>query len=331
LVVTSVPKPSSRAAGRRPAGRIEAAARAAFAIVSETLSQWSAERAPRMAAALAFYTVFSLAPLLIIVTAIAGVAFGQEAVEGRLVREIGGLIGSEGAKAVESFVANARPSESGVLATLFGIALLLFGASGVFGELQDSLNTVWNVKPKTSAGWLDWIRRRFISFTMVIGVGFLLLVSLVLSAALAALAEFVARYLQDPVILLRWTEVAFSFVVITVLFAILYRMVPDAEIHWGDVWPGAIVTSLLFAAGKAALGIYLGRSAFSSTYGAAASIVVILLWVYYSAQIFLFGAELTQVYTTRRRAVAPMAGAKRWSGPAKPGVRAQLDSPPRAS
>jgi membrane protein len=297
--------------------RLAVRARAVFDILKETFTQWSNERAPRMAAAIAFYTVFSLAPLLVIVVAIAGLAFGEEAVRGEIGRQIEGLIGTTGARAVEDFVASSREPEAGVLATIVGIGVLIFGATGVFGELQDSLNTVWNVKPDADAGIVAWLRRRFISFTMVIGVGFLLLVSLVLSAALSAMANWLSQVLVDPAKLMHLGELLLSFVVITLLFAALYRVVPDAEIRWRDVWPGAVVTSVLFECGKVGLGLYLGRSAFTSTYGAAASVVVILLWVYYSAQIFLFGAELTQVYTTRRRRVRPSAGAKKWEGPGK--------------
>ena len=292
--------------------------RPAADIVRETFSQWVAERAPRMAAALAFYTIFSLAPLLILVVAISGVVFGQEAAQTRIMAQIESLIGPEGARTVLHLIQSARHPAAGLFASVLGVATMLVGASGVFGELQDSLNTIWDVKANPKAGFLRVLRDRFVSFAMVIGVGFLLLVSLTVSAALSALTEYTGSLVPTLLPTLQALEFFVSLVGITVLFALLYRLIPDAEIAWRDVWPGAVVTSLLFAVGKLAISFYVGHSSFSSTYGAVGSLVVVLLWVYYSAQIMLFGAELTNVYTTSRRKVRPSLHAVRAPSQEKP-------------
>jgi membrane protein len=290
-------------------------------IFRQAFSEWSEERAPRMAAALAFYTVFSLAPLLILVVAIAGLAFGQEAAQGRIVEQIEGLIGPDGAGTVQGLIENARSPSSGILATIIGVATLLVGASGVFVELQDSLNTIWNVPQEPSLGWIASVKRRFVSFAMVTGVGFLLLVSLAVSAALSGFAEYAGRLFPFLAPWLHVVDFFVSFLGVTVLFALLFKVVPDAEITWRQVWPGAAFTSLCFALGKIAFGFYLGRSAIMSTYGAAASLVVILVWVYYSAQILLFGAELTQVCCRRSGRGREASPAALPSGPR--GLRAE--------
>ena len=288
-----------------------------MAILRETFSQWIAERAQRMAASLAFYTTFSLAPLMIIVVAIAGLVFGQEAAQGRLVGQIEHLIGTEGARTVESLIESARKPATGIMAGLVGIATMLFGASGVFGELQDSLNTIWNVQPKPKGGMMEVLKSRFVSFAMVIGVGFLLLVSLVISAMLSAVTDFTGNLVPLLLPVIQIIDFVLSFVTATVLFALLFRLVPDAKIRWSDVWPGAAVTSLLFVAGKQAISLYLGHSSFSSTYGAVGSLVVVLLWVYYSAQILFFGAELTEVCARSRRRVVPRENAVEAMSPEK--------------
>ena len=274
-------------------------------ILAETFCQWMVDRAPRMAAALAFYTIFSLAPLMIIVVAIAGFVFGHDAAQGRIVGQIEHLIGGDGARTVEGLIESAGEPSTGIMATILGIATMIFGASGVFGELQDSLNTIWKVKARPKGGLLGFLRSRFVSFAMVVGTGFLLLVSLTLSAALSALSDFTGQQLPLFVPAIQLMDFTMSLVAVTGLFALLYRHVPDAEILWRDVWPGAAATSLLFVAGKWAISFYIGHSSFSSTYGAVGSLVVLLLWVYYSAQILLFGAELTQVYASSRRRVRP--------------------------
>jgi membrane protein len=269
---------------------------AIWGLLKNTFTDWQEDKAPRLGASLAYYTVFSLAPLLLIVIAIAGLAFGQEAVQGQIVTQVGNLVGEQSAGALQSMIQGARKPQTGAIASAIGIATLLFGASGVFGALQDALNTIWEVAPKPGRGVLGILRDRFVSFTMVLGVGFLLLVALVVSAGLAALGTMLGEMLPAPAVVLQVINLVFAFGVITLLFAMIFKILPDAEIHWGDVWIGAAVTALLFTIGRFALGLYLGRSAFGSAYGVAGSFIVILLWVYYSAQILFFGAEFTQVY-----------------------------------
>jgi membrane protein len=268
-------------------------------LLKETFAEWSKDKASRLAAALAYYTVFSLAPLLVIVIAIAGSVFGEEAARGEIVGQIQGLVGRDGAEVIQTTIENANKPAVGTIASVISVAVLFFGASGVFAELQDALNTVWEVQPKPGRGIINIIRSRFLSFTMVLGIGFLLLVSLVLSAALTALINFFGHVL--PGIDFIWQIVNFilSFVVTTLVFGLIYKVLPDVKIAWSDVWIGAIITSLLFSIGRFVLGLYLGNSSFGSTYGAAGSLVIILAWVYYAAQILFFGAEFTQVYARR--------------------------------
>jgi membrane protein len=273
-------------------------------ILKDTFSQFLEERAPRMAAALAFYTTFSLAPLLIIVVAFAGLVFGQDAAQGRLLGEIQGLVGVSGASVIQDLIASARKPASGTVAAVIGVVTLLVGATGVVSELQDSLNTIWNVESVATNGIVAIVEQRLMSFAMILGIGFLLLVSLILSAALSAATAFATQAMTIPDSILHLADLMLSFAAITVLFALIYKIVPDAEIRWRDVWLGAAAASLLFALGKLALSFYIARSGVESAYGAAGSLVVLLLWVYYSAQILFLGAELTQVYTTRRRPVS---------------------------
>jgi membrane protein len=263
------------------------------------MKDWSEDRAARLAASLAYYTIFSLAPLLIIAIAIAGLAFGREATQGQIVNQIGGLVGSEGAKGIQALIENASKPSSGVIATTFGIIVLLIASSGFFGQLQDGLNTIWEVKPRPGRGILGIIKDRFLSFTMVLGIGFLLLVSLVLSAGLVALGEFLGRFMPGTVIVGYVLNIVLSLLVITLLFAMIFKVLPDVKISWRDVWIGAAVTALLFTVGKSLLGLYLVKANIASAYGAAGSLVVILVWVYYSAMILFFGAEFTQVYANR--------------------------------
>jgi len=265
-----------------------------LALFKQTISEFSSDKVPRLGAALAYYTIFSLAPLLLIAIAIAGLAFGEEAARNQVFAQLRGVLGPLAAKAVQEMVENAARPASGTMATIIGIVTLIFGASGVFGQLKEALNTIWDVKPKKTAGILGFIKQRFLSAAMVLGMGFLLLVSLVVDAAIAAIVPQGAAIWEalQLVVLLG---------VVTVLFASIFRFLPDLKIEWHDVWLGAFLTALLFVFGKFALGLYLGRSAVASTYGAAGSLVVLLLWVYYSAQILLFGAEFTQVYTNDKR------------------------------
>jgi membrane protein len=266
------------------------------ALFVEAFTGWREHKASKMAAALAYYTVFALAPILVISIAVAGLVLGQDAAEGRIVGQLSGLIGSTSAAALEAMIAAARKPSSGILATIIGLATLLFGATGVFGELQDSLDTIWGVKPRPGRGLLGMLKDRFISFTMVLGIGFLLLVSLVVSAAISALGAWLGGLLPLPELVMQAINLGVSIAVVTVLFAMIFRVLPDVEIEWRDVWVGALFTAILFALGKLAIGLYLGKSSLSSSYGAAGALVVILVWVYYSAQILFFGAELTRAW-----------------------------------
>jgi membrane protein len=244
--------------------------------------------------------VFSLAPLLIIAIAIAGFFFGEDAARGEIIGQIQGLVGKDGATVIQTAIENAsRSEERGAIASLLSIGILLFGASGVFVELQDALNTIWEVEPQQAVGIGEFIRKRFLTFAMILGIGFLLLVSLVISAALAGINHFTSNLLPGSELLWQVINFSVSFGVITLLFATIYKLLPDVKITWSDVWIGAAITALLFVVGKYLIGLYLGNSSFSSTYGAAGSIVIVLVWAYYSAQILFFGAEFTQVYAKR--------------------------------
>ena len=272
-------------------------------LIKDTLREWREDGAPRLAAALAYYTTFSLAPLLVLIIAVAGLAGGREAAQTRTMAQVEDLLGTEGREFVQGMIESASRPATGVTATVIGAVTLLFGALGVFAELQNSLNTIWEVKPKPAQGLVDGVKRfivkRLLSFTMVLGIGFLLLASLVVSAAVSALAEYVSN---------RWTLADFwlqlinflvSFLVITILFAMIFKFLPEIKIAWKDVWLGAAVTSALFSLGKFLIGLYLGRSEVGNTFGAAGSLAILLIWVYYSAQILFFGAEFTQVYASR--------------------------------
>lgn len=270
-----------------------------FSLLKETFSEWNKDKASRLAAALAYYTVFSLAPLLVIVIAIAGSVFGEEAARGEIVGQIQGLVGTDGAKFIETAIENANKPTTGSIASAISLGILLFGASGVFAELQDALNTVWEVQPKPERGLINIIRKRFLSFSMVLGIGFLLLVSLVTSAVLAAVVNYLGSALPGLEFLWQIVNFIISFALTTVLFGLIYKVLPDVKITWNDVLIGAAITSLLFSIGRFLLGQYLGNSSFGSAYGAAGSLVVILAWIYYAAQILFFGAEFTQVYARR--------------------------------
>ena len=271
--------------------------KAAYVLFKRACSAWADDNAPSMGAALAFYTVFSLAPVLIVAISVAGLAFGQKAAEGEFARQLQGLVGETGARAVQAVLASANRPEFGILASAMGVGTLLVGASGAFVELQDALNKIWKVPRRSGSVWLQVIRERFLSFGLVLGLGFLLLVSLVVSAALGAVGNFIAPLLPWPVFLLESVDFLLSLGVIALLLAMIFRYLPDADIAWSDVWMGAAVASLLLTTGKVLIGLYLARSTVASAYGAASSLVIILTWVYYSAQIVLLGAELTQVYS----------------------------------
>lgn len=261
---------------------------------------WQSDKASRLAAALAYYTAFSIAPLLLLVIAIAGFFLGQEAARGEVFAQINGLVGSEGAQAIESMLENSRDKSSNAIATIISISLLIFGASGVFFHLKDSLNTIWNVEPAAEEGGvINMIRSRLLSFSMIPVIGLLLIISLAVSALITGFSNVISGEWQDWFPLIRLLDIFVSFGVITFLFAIIFKVLPDAEVQWSDVWIGAATTSLLFGLGKWGIGLYLGNSSIGSTYGAAGSFVVLLIWIYYSAQILFFGAEFTQVYANR--------------------------------
>ena len=270
-----------------------------FKLLKETFQEWQQDKVSRLAAALAYYTVFSITPLLVIAIAIAGAVFGQEAAKGEIVDQINGLVGDRGARAIEVALANAdQPNISGA-ASLISIAILLLGASGVFAQLQDALNTIWNIQAKPNSGIWEFIRKRLLSFGMVLAIGFLLLVSLVVSAALSGIGKLELSILPGFTFIWQIINFAISFSFIAMLFALIYKYLPDAKIKWDDVIVGSIITALLFTFGKFVIGLYLGRGSLGSAYGAAGSLVIFLAWVYYSAQILLFGAEFTQVYARK--------------------------------
>jgi membrane protein len=253
-----------------------------------------------MGAALAYYTAFSLAPLLIIVIAVAGLAFGQDAARGQVVGELGGLIGTQGANAVQDLLASASKPSSGILASIIGIVTLLLGATSVFGELQTDLDRIWRAPHvQQSSGLLSLIRSRLLSFGMLVAMGFLMLVSLLVGAGLSAVEKWASGVVAGGAVVLQLLNLAVGFFITMLLFASAYRILPRVKIAWSDVWTGAIVTAAFFTLGKYLIGVYIGRAGVSSGFGAAGSLVVILVWVYYSAQIFLLGAEFTWVFAHR--------------------------------
>ncbi len=270
-----------------------------LAVVKDTFQGWQEDGSLELGAALSYYTALSLAPLLVIAIAIAALAFGRQAVEGQLFGQIRGVVGAQSAATIQSMIAGAGKHGSGLLPTVLGIATILFGASGVFGQLQTSLDRIWHVAPKPDRGIWGLLRDRFLSFGMVLGVGFLLLVSLVVSAGLSAVGTYARGLLPALAPLLSTLNFVVSFAVVTLLFAMIFRFLPDARVAWRDVWVGAVATALLFAIGKSLIGLYLGRSSVSSSYGAAGSLIVVLLWVYYSSQILFLGAEFTKVWAVR--------------------------------
>jgi membrane protein len=260
---------------------------------------WLSDNVPRFGAALAFYTLFSLAPVLIVAVSIAGFVFGKEAARGEIVRQFQGLMGRQGATAIETIIQSTNRHGLGVVATTLGIVAILVGASGAFNELQEALNIVWKVDTRTKTFWKITVRQRVFSLGLVIATGFLLMTSLVVTASLSAAERFVSHLLPMPAILLESINFVFSFAMITILFGLILKFIPEAAIQWRDVRMGAAITSLLFTVGKSVIGFYLGHSALTSAYGAATSLVAFLVWIYYSAQILLFGAELTYVYALK--------------------------------
>jgi membrane protein len=277
-------------------------------LFKQTFSEWLEDKAPQLGAALAYYTVFSLAPLILVLLAIIGWIFQNDPAGAwkKVSEQMSYFLDKSAVDVVQSIAQKAAQPTKGLLATMIGILLALFGASGVFGQLQDALNTIWGVKAKPGAGILGFLRLRFLSFAMVGGVCFLLLVSLTLESMLKGFSHYVQAVLPGGIVIAMAVYWIFDLAVVILLFAIIFKFLPDARIQWRDVWIGAIMTAIFFAIGKWALGLYLGSGSAASAYGAASSLITLLLWVYYSSQILLFGAEFTQVYACQAgRGVEP--------------------------
>lgn len=270
-------------------------------IFREAWGEFNRENVARLGAALAYYTLFALAPLLVVAIGVAGLVFGAEAARGEVIAQIEGLLGRDGAEAIQGMLVSAHPPERSIPATIIGLVTLFLGATSAFAALQGALNKVWNVEKK-GGGIKGFLRGRLLSFGLVVGIGFLLLVSLALSAVLAAIGTFMSSRLPGGVTLWIILNLLISFGFTTVLFAMIYKLLPDVALQWRDVWLGGIITSLFFTLGKFLIGLYLGHSAIGSSFGAAGSIIIILIWVYYSSQVVLFGAEVTQAVVKRLKA-----------------------------
>ena len=270
--------------------------KAPFQLAKAAFRNWMNDYAPSMGAALAYYTVFSIAPLLVIVIAVAALIFGPDAAQVAIMDQARGLIGENGAKAIEGMLAGAQKPKQGMIASTLGIVVLLIGATTVLAELEANLNRIWKVEPDKRSGLWHFMRTRLLSLGMVLAIGFLLIVSLVVSAGIAAWGKVWGGWFGGMEVLLHVANFVVSVAIVTVLFAIIYKFMPRVAIRWRDVWIGALVTSLLFSFGKFLIGLYIGKAGVESTYGAAGALAVLLIWVYYSAQIFLLGAEFTKVY-----------------------------------
>ena len=283
---------------------------ALWSLLKQSIAAWSADRASSMGAALSYYTLFSIAPLLLIVIAVAGLVFGEAAARGEIMGQLQGLLGADGARAVEALLKSVNRPAQGVFATVAGIVALLLGATGVFGELQNDLDRIWRAPVALQeSGLMTLVRTRLLAFGLVLGFAFLLIVSLVVSAVLSALGKWWAPFFGAWEVVAQGVNLVVGFALMTVLFAMIYKLMPRVNIGWRDVWVGAAATSVLFSIGKLLIGLYLGRSGVTSAFGAAGSVVLVMVWVYYSAQIFLLGAEFTWVYAHRcgsRRGQTPM-------------------------
>jgi membrane protein len=291
--------------GREPRSK----AAVMFGLTKETLRRWTEDAAPRMAAALAYYTAFSMAPLLILAISVSGLALGREAAQGKIVEQIGGLVGGNSAATIQSMIQAANHSSKGIFASVVGVISLIAGATGVLSELKSALNKIWRTEERGDVK--EIVKKNVVFLGMVLGMGFLLTVSLIVSAALASVGHFLAGLLPAQELIAHIVDFTLSFGIITLLFAAIYRFLPNATVEWRDVWVGAMITSLLFNLGKLGLGLYIGKSAIGSSYGAAGSILVLLLWIYYSGLIFYFGAEFTKVYADRYGSSHGQIGAKR--------------------
>jgi len=272
------------------------AAKSWWALLQETFDKWNDHQAIRLSAAVAFYTLLSIAPLLIFVTALIALFLSRDAAQASLIREANQLLGARGGELVKGLLVNIQRHSSGVFPSVLALITILFGASGVFTELRSALNTIWDVQPKGPTGWQGLIIQHLFSLGMLLSVGFLLLVSLMLSTALSFVSSYLAGYVPVPPVVLEVANFVFSFIVVTFLFALIFKFVPARRICWREVMVGAIGTALLFTIGKFLLGLYLGKASIRSAYGAAGSVVALIIWVYYSSQIFFFGAEFTRVY-----------------------------------
>jgi membrane protein len=297
-----------------------------WSLLKDTALNWSNHKDARLGAALAYYSIFSIGPLVLIAVAVAGFFFGAEAVRGEVGAQLRGLLGDNGAKAIDGIIAGADKPKEGLFATIFGIGTLLFAAIGVVVQLKDALNTVWEVPASKSGGAWGFIRTYLVSLAGVLALGFLLLVSLLLTTALAAAGKFFQPWLPETA--MQITGFVVSFGVITVLFAMMFKWLPDAAITWRDVWLGAAFTALLFEIGKFLIGLYIGKQGLESTYGAAASLVVLLIWVYYSSQIVLMGAEFTRAYALRHGSRRDEASA---GPPPDKGKSVRRSTPPEPS
>jgi membrane protein len=271
----------------------------AWSMTRQTFEEWSNDKGGRLGAALSYYTVFSLAPLLLLIISVAGLVFGRQAAEGTLFGQLAGVVGTDAAHLIQSAVSKANQTKGGVLGTVIGFVVLLAGATGVVIELQGALNAVWKVEPKPNRGVWGVVRTRLLSVAMILSLGFLLLVSLVVSAALSALSGWLRAVIGDVAILSWMIDAVVALGVISTLIALIYKILPDAKVAWRDVWVGAIATAILFMIGKYLIGLYIGKASVGSAFGAAGSLAVLLVWIYYSAQIVLLGAEFTRVYANR--------------------------------
>ncbi|MDX1953382.1 MAG: YihY/virulence factor BrkB family protein [Verrucomicrobiota bacterium] len=274
-------------------------AKGIWELFRDAAKDWMSDGAPRLGASLAFYTIFSLSPLFVIAIGLVGLVFDEELARQQVFSQVSGLLGEKGGEALQAIITNPEKETTGKMATIFATIMLIVGATGVFVQLQDALNIIWEVKQKPGQGIKGFIRHRLLSFAMVMSIGFLLLISLLVSAALAGMTKFMSGWFGGTEFIAQALNFTVSLAVITLLFAMIFKIMPDVKISWKDVWIGAGFTALLFTFGKFALGMYLGRSSVVSMYGAAGSLVIVLLWVYYSSQILFFGVELTQVYANR--------------------------------
>jgi membrane protein len=272
-----------------------------FGLLKQTFQEWLGDKAPQLGAALAYYTVFSLAPLILVLLAIVRVIFRDDPAGtwNKITEQMSYFLDPSAVQVVQSIAQKASEPGKSTIATIIGVGLAIFGASGVFGQLQDALNTIWGVKAKPGGGIWGFLRNRFLSFAMVAGVCFLLLVSLTLESLLKAFSHYVQTVLPGGIVVALAVYFIFDFAVVVLLFAMIFKFLPDVQIQWRDVWIGAVITAILFGIGKWLLGFYLGSGAAGSAYGAASSLITLLLWIYYSSQILLFGAEFTQVYAAR--------------------------------